>query len=63
MLLHQRFLSTAKKFGEKLLINDYTTDSKVSYTKALIASLLLAEEFDRYDKGLIGVMVPTSAGG
>lgn len=63
MLLHQRFISTAKKFGEKLVINDYTTDRKVSYTKALIASLTLAEEFDNYDKGLIGVMVPTSAGG
>lgn len=63
MLLHQRFIATAKKFGEKLVINDYTTDRKVTYTKALIASLLLAEEFDRYDKGLTGVMVPTSAGG
>src|SRR5210317_1558992 len=63
MLLHQRFISTAKKFGEKLVINDYTTDRKVTYTKALIASLLLAEEFNRYDEGLIGVMVPTSAGG
>ena len=63
MLLHQRFIAIAKKFGEKLFINDYTTDRKISYNKALIASLLLADEFDKYDTGLIGVMIPTSAGG
>ena len=63
MLLHQRFISNAKKFGDKLAVNDYSTGKKVSYTKALIASLLLAKEFSKYDKGLTGVMVPTSAGG
>jgi hypothetical protein len=45
MLLHQRFISNAKKFGDKLAVNDYSTGKKVSYTKALIASLLLAKEF------------------
>ena len=63
MLLHQRFISNAKKLGNKLAVNDYSTGRKVSYTKALIASLLLVEEFSKYDKGLTGVMVPTSAGG
>ncbi len=49
MLLHQRFISIAKKSGDKLAVNDYSTGRKVSYTKALIASLLLAEEFSKYD--------------
>jgi acyl-[acyl-carrier-protein]-phospholipid O-acyltransferase/long-chain-fatty-acid--[acyl-carrier-protein] ligase len=62
MLLHQRFISIAKKSGDKLAVNDYSTGRKVSYTKALIASLLLAEEFSKYDKGFTGIMIPTSAG-
>ena len=62
MLLHQRFISNAKKFGDKLAVNDYSTGKKVSYTKALIASLLLAKEFSKYDKGFTGIMIPTSAG-
>jgi acyl-[acyl-carrier-protein]-phospholipid O-acyltransferase/long-chain-fatty-acid--[acyl-carrier-protein] ligase len=62
MLLHQRFISNAKKFGNKLAVNDYSTGRKVSYSKALIASLLLAEEFSKYDEGFTGIMIPTSAG-
>ena len=62
MLLHQRFISIAKKFGDKLAVNDCSTGKKVSYTKALIASLLLAKEFSKYDKGCTGIMIPTSAG-
>lgn len=62
MTLHQRFVSTAKKFGDKLAINDCMTKKQVSYSRALIASLLLAEEFRKYDKGFVGVMIPTSAG-
>ena len=62
MLLHQRFISNAKKLGNKLAVNDYSTGRKVSYTKALIASLLLTEEFSKYEKGFTGIMIPTSAG-
>ena len=62
MLLHQRFISTAKKFSNKLAFNDCSTDRKITYGKALIASLLLADEFDKYEQGFIGIMIPTSAG-
>lgn len=62
MLLHQRFISTAKNYGGKLAFIDCSTGKKISYGKALIASLLLTEEFNKYEKGFTGIMVPTSAG-
>jgi acyl-[acyl-carrier-protein]-phospholipid O-acyltransferase/long-chain-fatty-acid--[acyl-carrier-protein] ligase len=62
MLLHHHFIEIAKKQGEKLAFIDRTADREVTYSKALIASLLLAAEFKKYDKGFLGVMIPTSAG-
>lgn len=62
MLLQQRFISIARQFGDKLAIIDCATHKRVSYSKALIASLLLADEFKKYEKGHTGIMIPTSAG-
>ncbi len=62
MLLHHMFIEAAKKNGEKLAFIDRTADREVTYTRALIASLLLAGEFKKYDKGFLGIMIPTSAG-
>jgi acyl-[acyl-carrier-protein]-phospholipid O-acyltransferase/long-chain-fatty-acid--[acyl-carrier-protein] ligase len=62
MLLHHKFIETAKKKGDKMAIIDRTADREVTYSRALIASLLLGSEFKKYDKGFIGVMIPTSAG-
>jgi len=62
MLLHQQFVRTAKKYSKKLAIKDKTTKSDVSYSRALIGALILAKKFKAYDKGYIGVMIPTSAG-
>jgi acyl-[acyl-carrier-protein]-phospholipid O-acyltransferase/long-chain-fatty-acid--[acyl-carrier-protein] ligase len=62
MLLHHRFIDVAKRQGKKLAFIDRTADREVSYSKALIASLLLAGAFKKYDKGFLGVMIPTSAG-
>lgn len=62
MLLHHHFIDIAKKMGEKLAIHDFTTNKKIPYSRALIASLLLSGVFKKYDKGFIGVMLPTSAG-
>ncbi len=62
MLLHQRFIQTAKQQGSKYAFIDTSADKKVTYSKALIASLILAKKFDRYEKGFIGIMLPTSAG-
>jgi len=62
MLLHQEFIKNAKKYGEKMAIIDCFTEKNVSYSKALIASLILASKFRKYHDGFIGIMVPTSAG-
>lgn len=62
MLLHQRFFEVAKKYGKKLAFIDRTTNKRITYSKALIGSLILAERFQQYEKGFVGVMLPTSAG-
>jgi len=62
MLLHQQFVRMAKKHTRKLAINDRTTQSKITYARALIAALILTRKFRKYEKGYIGIMIPTSAG-
>lgn len=62
MLLHQRFIDIAKEQGEKIAINDFATNKKVTYNRALLASILLSRYFRRLGKGFVGVMIPTSAG-
>jgi len=52
----------AKKHSGKLAIIDKTTGKSVTYSKALIASLILSSKFEKYDKGFIRIMIPTSAG-
>jgi len=62
MLLHQEFVRSAKKYSKKLAIKDKTTKSDVPYSRALIGALILAKKFQKYDKGYLGIMIPTSAG-
>ena len=62
MLLHHKFIETAKESGGKMYIIDRTTNRRVTYSRALIVSLILSEKFQKYDPGFIGIMVPTSAG-
>ncbi len=62
MLLHHQFIDIAKKCGDKLAIHDFTTKRKLTYSRALIACLILSRFFRKLDKGFIGLMLPTSAG-
>ncbi len=62
MLLHQQFVRMAKKQAGKLAIIDKSTGRDVTYSRALIATLILSSKFQKYDKGFIGIMIPTSAG-
>jgi len=62
VLLHQKFIEVAKEQGEKLAIHDFATNKKISYNRALLASILLSKYLKKLDKGFIGLMVPTSAG-
>jgi len=52
----------AKKHPKKLAFIDKSTNQKIQFDKALIASLILSKKLNRYKKGFIGIMIPTSAG-
>jgi len=62
VLLHQQFIDIAKTFGQKLAIHDYSTNRELTYSKSLIACLILTRIFKKMDSGFIGLMIPTSAG-
>ena len=62
MLLHQQFVRMAKKYGNKIAIIDKTRGTSTPYSKALIGALILSSKFRKYEKGFIGIMIPTSAG-
>jgi acyl-[acyl-carrier-protein]-phospholipid O-acyltransferase/long-chain-fatty-acid--[acyl-carrier-protein] ligase len=62
MILHHQFVRIAKKHASKLAIIDKTTGKRVTYSRALIGALILSAKFKKYDKGFIGIMIPTSAG-
>lgn len=62
MELHQEFIRVAKQRSGAVAIVDKNTNRSIPYSKALIASLILAEKFQKYEKGFIGIMIPTSAG-
>ncbi|MDQ1297245.1 MAG: acyl-[acyl-carrier-protein]-phospholipid O-acyltransferase, partial [Bacteroidota bacterium] len=62
MILHHQFVYMAKKHAKKLAVKDKTTGKDVTYSRALIGSLILSSKFQKYDKGFIGIMIPTSAG-
>lgn len=62
MLLHQQFVRMAKKNPGKIAIKDKTTGQSVTYSRALIGALILSSKFKKYDKGFIGILIPTSAG-
>lgn len=62
MLLHHHFVRTAKAFGGKPAIIDRATGTRLSYERALIASLLLADKLEQGDEGFLGIMLPSSAG-
>ncbi len=60
--LHQEFVRIAKRQGSRLMIIDRTTEKRITYSKALIAGLILRQKFSAYRDGFIGIMIPTSAG-
>ena len=54
MLLHHRFIEVAKQQGEKMAYLDRSAGREITYSRALIAALLLRSEFKKYDKGFLG---------
>ena len=62
MLLHHQFVINARKYTGKMAVIDKTTEKNITYSTALIGALILGSKFKKYDKGFIGIMIPTSAG-
>lgn len=63
MSLIEMFVRTAKQHASKLAIIDKATGHRVTYRAALLRSLILSRKFDAFDPGMVGIMIPTSAGG
>jgi acyl-[acyl-carrier-protein]-phospholipid O-acyltransferase/long-chain-fatty-acid--[acyl-carrier-protein] ligase len=62
VILHHKFIETAKENSEKIAIKDKMTGAVISYNKALIGSLILSKKFKKYNDKYIGIMIPNSAG-
>ncbi len=62
MLLHQRFIQSAKRYGKKPAFIDRGRGTRLTYSRALIAALMLSDKCRNFDEGFIGIMIPTSAG-
>ena len=62
-MLQHRFIDSALRNPEKIAFNDRSLDRNVSYSQALLASLILARQFKKMERGRIGVMLPTSSAG
>ncbi|MCU0242083.1 MAG: AMP-binding protein, partial [Vicinamibacteria bacterium] len=60
--LHEQFLLNAKRFRSKPAIIDRFTEKTYTYERALIASILLAQQIKVTHEGMIGIMLPTGAG-
>ncbi|NOY65588.1 MAG: AMP-binding protein [Nitrospirae bacterium] len=61
-LLHHIFIEQAKRQGKKLAFIDCTTNRRISYERALMGALIVANRFKVYKDGYLGIMIPTSAG-
>jgi len=62
MQLQEKFIYTAKQFAEKVAFIDRFSERKVTYKKALIASIVLSRKIRSLKEKLTGIMIPTSAG-
>ena len=60
-VLHEEYITFAKKYKSKTAISDKTTGQQVSYSKALLASLLFDGYFQKFGDVCVGVMLPNSA--
>lgn len=61
-LLHQNFIKVAKKNPSKIAFIDKGTGKNITYSEALIATLILSNKFNKFKEGFLGIMLPTSSG-
>jgi acyl-[acyl-carrier-protein]-phospholipid O-acyltransferase/long-chain-fatty-acid--[acyl-carrier-protein] ligase len=62
MQLQQRFIEVAKKYPNDIAIIDVSAGKSFTYSKLLMAALVLAEKYKKFPEKNIGVMIPTSFG-
>lgn len=62
-MLQHRFIAQARKHPDKIAIRDKATGRDITYSQAVIASLILARRFKKLESGRIGIMLPTGSGG
>jgi acyl-[acyl-carrier-protein]-phospholipid O-acyltransferase/long-chain-fatty-acid--[acyl-carrier-protein] ligase len=60
--LHQRFIQAAKKYGSKIAVYDKATNVDYTYSRMLIASLILKEHIGKIKGKYVGILLPTSMG-
>mgnify|MGYP000915214570 CR=1 FL=1 len=60
--LHQRFIQSAKRFPNRIAVYDKATMQDYSYSKMLIASLILKEHIGKIRGKYIGILLPTGVG-
>lgn len=62
MQLHQRFIQTAKRFPNRIAVYDKATMQDYSYSRMLIASLILKEHIGKIRGKYVGILLPTGVG-
>ena len=60
--LHQQFIKTAQTHGNRIAVYDKATGQDYTYSKMLIASLILKEHIGKIKGKYIGIMLPTTMG-
>ena len=62
MLLHKKFIDTAKECGKRTAVKDMARNTELSYQRLLIACLMFSNRLKKLDDDSVGIMLPTSAG-
>ena len=62
MLLHKKFIDTAKRRSSHLAIKDTARNTELSYQRLLIACLMFSRRLRKLDDDFVGILLPTSAG-
>lgn len=62
MLLHHRFVLTAKNRGAYPAVIDGTAGLRLSFRQALVRALVMSRKVSSYPAGFIGIMLPNAAG-
>ncbi|HQB98016.1 MAG TPA: bifunctional acyl-ACP--phospholipid O-acyltransferase/long-chain-fatty-acid--ACP ligase, partial [Candidatus Cloacimonadota bacterium] len=60
--LHQRFIQSAKRFPKRIAVHDKATMQDYTYSRMLIASLILKDHIAKIRGKYVGILLPTGVG-